>query len=494
MARVKASPGNRAEGRRSTPLLATALALGLLTALAVGPAWASAAVPDADPVVASGEPVNEPGEEEPPTTPAEEPSPTEVPGGEPGPTEPAPETSAPPPETTPPAPVTTAPELPPPPTTIAPAPGGTTRPPTPGPPGPPTAPPAPAPSTPPAPPVRPPAPGSPAPPQNPLGVQVTTGDVTLTEAYWNTASTTATLQVTVHNTGTTGEQIQLSYTLPAGLTDAGTKGCTPTGGGAYRCGAWTAEAGVRFSTVLHLRVAGTAWKQMPLSGSVQVVANASGVPGEAADDQGFAVLFPPGPPVPGITLAADEVAFDISGGPSILTLRLGNTGKVDAAGRVEVVLPAGVTVPTPPLGCVAVNPTRTRCDAGLVLAGTTAEVQLPVEATSEAQREAPLSGAVIGQLDPRSGPTRRVQMSFRITAAAALATPVVSPPAPTGSQGVLPAGATSRDRGLTSVQRTAVSLIAVSTLLVVLALTLAMTSLRRRFGGPPPEPATRPAD
>ncbi|MEW1587793.1 hypothetical protein AB0283_20435 [Micromonospora vinacea] len=492
MARVKASPGNRAEGRRSAPLLATALALGLLTALAVGPAWASAAVPDADPVVTSGEPVNEPGGEEPPTTPAEEPPPTEDPGGEPDPTEPAPETSAPPPETTPPPPVTTAPEVPPAPTTIAPAPGGTTRPPIPGPPVPPTAPP--VLPTPPTPPVHPPAPGSPAAPQSPLGVQVTTGDVTLTEAYWNTASTTATLQVTVHNTGTTAEQIRLSYTLPAGLTDAGTKGCATVGGGAYRCGAWTAGAGVRFSTVLRLRVAGTAWKQMPLSGSVQVVADASGVPGEATDDQGFAVLFPPGPPVPGIALAADEVAFDISGGPSTLTLRLGNTGAVDAAGRVEVVLPAGVTVPAPPLGCVAVDPTRTRCDAGLVAAGTTAEMRLPVEATPQAQREAPLSGAVIGQLDPRSGPTRRVQMSFRITAAAALATPVVSPPAPTGSQGVLPAGAATRDGGLTSVQRTAVILIAVSTLLVVLALTLAMTSLRRRFGGPPPEPTPRPAD
>ncbi|MFE9191598.1 hypothetical protein ACFYL6_18505 [Micromonospora sp. NPDC007208] len=492
MARVKASPGNRAEGRRSTPLLATALALGLLTALAVGPAWASAAVPDADPVGTSAEPVNEPGGEEPPTTPADEPTPSEGPGGEPEPTDPAPETTAPPPETTPPASVTTAPEVPPAPTTVAPAPGGTTGAPTPGPPGPPTAPP--APPTPPVPPVRPPAPGSAAPPQSPLGVQVTTGDVTLTEAYWNTASTAATLQVTVHNTGTTEERIRLSYTLPAGLTDAGTKGCAAAGGGAYRCGAWSAGAGVRFSTVLRLRVAGTAWKQMPLSGSVQVIADAPGVPGEASDDQGFAVLFPPGPPVPGITLAADEVAFDISGSPSTVTVRLGNTGAVDAAGRVEVVLPAGVTVPTPPLGCVAVDPTRTRCDAGVVPAGKAAEVQLPVEATPQAQREAPLSGAVIGQLDPRSGPTRRVQMSFRITAAAALATPVVSPPAPTGSQGVLPAGAANDDGGMTSVQRTAVILITVSTLLVVLALTLAMTSLRRRFGGPPPEPTPTPAD
>ncbi|MET8089922.1 hypothetical protein [Micromonospora sp. NPDC005220] len=492
MARVKASPGKRAEVRRSTPLLATALAVGLLASLAVGPAWASAAAPDTDPVTTSADPVNEPGGEGPPTTPEVEPTPTEVPGGEPGPTDPAPETTAPPPETTPPAPVTTVPEVPPAPTTVAPAPGGTTRPPTPAPPVPPTAPP--APPTPPIPPVHPPAPGSAPPPQSPLGVQVTTGDVTLPEAYWNKASTAATLQVTVHNTGTTAQQIRLSYTLPAGLTDAGTKGCAAVGGGAYRCGAWSAEAGVRFSTVLRLRVTGTAWKQMPLSGSVQVIADAPGVPGEATDDQGFAVLFPPGPPVPGITLAADEVAFDISGSPSTLTLRLGNTGTVDAAGQVEVVLPAGVTVPAPPLGCVAVDPTRTRCDAGLVLAGTTAEVQLPVEATPQAQREAPLSGAVIGQLDPRSGPTRRVQMSFRITSAAALATPVVSPPAPTGSQGVLPAGAATGDGGLTSVQRTAVILIAVSTLLVVLALTLATTSLRRRLGGPPPEPAANPTE
>ncbi|MGC4745575.1 hypothetical protein ACLQ28_07920 [Micromonospora sp. DT201] len=487
MARVKASPGNRAEGRRSTPLLGTALALGLLAALAVGPAWASAAMPDADPVVSVTDPVSEPGGD-PETTPSEKPTPTEEPSGDPAPTDPAPETTAPPPETTPPAPETTAPEVPPAPSTTAPAPGG---PPTPVPPVPP------APSAPPAspvPPVRPPAPHPEATPPNPLGVQVTTQDVTLTEAYWNAASTATTLQVTVHNTGTTAQRIRLSYTLPAGLTDAGTKGCSAAGGSAYRCGAWTAGAGVRFSALLRLRVDGTAWRQMPLAGSVQVVADAPGVPGEAADDQGFAVLFPPGPPVPGIALAADEVAFDISGTASTLALRLGNTGTVDAAGQVEVVLPAGVTIPTPPPGCVAIDETRTRCDAGLVLAGRTAELRLPVEATPQAQREAPLSGAVIGQLDPRSGPTRQVQMSFRITSAAALATPVFSPPAPTGSQGVLPGGGANDDGGMTSVQRTAVVLIVVSALLVVLALTLATTSLRRRLAAPASEPAPSPAD
>ncbi|PWR06770.1 hypothetical protein DKT68_21435 [Micromonospora acroterricola] len=484
MSSVHLSPGPRAARRRPTPLLAVSLALGLLAALAVAPAWAGAATPDASPVAAATDPMADP-EPGPETTPAEEPTPTEEPGGDPLPTEPAPETTAPPPETTPPAPQTTAPEVPPAPTTTAPVPGSTTRPPTAGPP---------APTMPPVPPVRPPAPGPDAPPPNPLGVQVTTEDVTLTGAYWNAASTAATLRVTVTNTGTTAQRIRLSYTLPAGLTDAGTRGCAATGGGAYRCGAWTAQAGARFSSLLRLRVSGAAWKRMPLSGSVRVLATAPGVAGEAADDQGFAVLFPPGPPVPGISLAADEVSFDISGAASTLAVRLGNTGTVDAVGRVEVVLPAGVSVPTPPAGCVAVDQTRTRCDAGAVPAGRTAELRLPVEATAQAQREAPLSGAVIGQLDPRSGPTRQVQMSFRITAAAALATPVVSPPAPTGSQGVLAAGGAADDGGMTSVHRTAVLLIAVSALLVVLALTLATTSLRRRLSDAGSEPTTVPTD
>lgn len=473
MARVKVSPDRRAAGPRPTVLLVTSLALGLAAALAVAPTFASAAVPHAYPVAAAAtDPATEP-ETDPETTPAQEPTPTEDPGGDPSPTEPAPETTAPPPETTPPAAVTTAPEVPPAQTTTAPAPGGTTGPSTPRPPAP---------------------PAPPGTPPSPLGVQVTTGDITLTRAYWNAASTTATLRVTVTNTGTTAQRVRLSYTVPPGLSDAGTKGCTAVGGGTYRCGAWTAGVGARFSSLLRLRVTGDAWKQMPLSGTVRVTASAPGVTGEVTDNQGFAVLFPPGPPVPGISLDADEVAFDISGAASTLAVQLGNTGTVDAAGRIEVVLPAGVSVPAPPAGCVAVGPTRVRCDAGTVPADGTTELRLPVEATPEAQREAPLSGAVIGQLDPRSGPTRQVQMSFRITAAAALATPVVSPPAPTGSQGVLPAGGAAGDGGMSSVQRTAIILIVVSALLVVLALTLATASLRRRLRDPAPDPSPTPTD
>ncbi|MEU4774655.1 hypothetical protein [Micromonospora sp. NPDC023644] len=469
MARVDVRPGRRARDRRALPLLAIGLAVGLT--VTAGPGWATAAPTAARVGSPATEPAGEPGGDTPTADPTEtEPVPTE-----------APSTTAPPPETTPPvattepAPTTTAPEQPAP-TTAAPT----------------TAAPPPAPSV---PPVRPSAPAS-TPPAPAAGVSVTTDDVTLTAAYWNAPSTVTTLRVTVTNTGATPARIRLAYTLPAGLSDAGTGGCAPAGGGEHRCGEWASAPGARFSTLLRVRVDGDAWKRMPLSGSVRVTATAPGVPGVVGDDEGFAVLFPPGPPVPGIRLAADAVSFDISGGSSGLEVRLGNTGRVDAEGRIEVVLPAGVTVPTPPSGCTTVSPARTRCALGTLAAGRTAQLRLPVSATPEAQRQAPLAGAVLGQLDPRSGPTRQVQMSFRITSAAALATPVASPPAPTGSQGVLAAGApaVSDGGGDGSVRRTAILLIVISTLLVVFALALATTSLRRRMTAPVTGPSAAPTE
>ncbi|WP_326564382.1 hypothetical protein [Micromonospora peucetia] len=467
MVRVDVRPGRRARDRRAAPLLAICLAIGLT--VIVVPGWATAA-PTAARVAAPAteQPGAEPGGDTPTTDPTDTgPVPTE-----------APSTTAPPPETTPPvattepAPTTTAPEQP----------ASTTAAPT-------TGAPPPAPSAPPSAPT-------PTPPAPPVGVSVTTDDITLDAAYWNAPSTATTLRVTVTNTGATPARIRLAYTLPAGLTDAGTEGCALVGGGEHRCGEWAGAPGARFSTLLRIRVSGDAWQRMPLSGSVRVTATAPGGAGPAHDNEGFAVLFPPGPPVPGIRLDADGVSFDISGVAGGLDVRLGNTGRVDADGRIEVVLPAGVTVPTPPSGCTTVNAARTRCELGTLAAGRTAELRLPVSATPEAQRQAPLAGAVLGWLDPRSGPTRQVRMSFRITAAAALATPVASPPAPTGSQGVLAAGApaVSDGGGGGSVRRTALLLIAVSTLLVVFALALATTTLRRRLTASAAGPSTAPTE
>ncbi|QGN45606.1 hypothetical protein GKC29_01180 [Micromonospora sp. WMMC415] len=464
MARVDQSAGRRARDPRTAYRLAASLAVALT--VAAMPGWATAA-PVLDRVaVATTEPT-EPGEG------ATEPG-GETPTGDPTSTGPVP--TSPPPTTA--EPTSTAPTGDPAPTT--------TRPPDPAPAT--TAPTTAAPTTaappPPPPPVKPTPPGEAA----PLGVTVSTGDVVLTSAYWNARSTVTTLRVTITNTGGVSERIGLAYTLPAGITDAGTAGCAATGGGGHQCGAWTSAPGSRFSTDLRLRVSRDAWRRMPLSGSVQVTATAPGA-APVSDNQGFAVLFPSGPPAAGIKLEADEVAFDMSGAASALQVRLGNTGSVDASGRVEVVLPAGVTVPTQPPGCVAVDPTRTRCTVGIVRAGRTSDLRLPVTATPEAQRDAPLAGAVVGELDPRSGKARQVRLSFRIVAAAALATPVASPPGPEHSQGVRAVSASDDTTdGMNSVQRTAMILIAVSSLLVVAALALATTSLRRRMA----EPVTGP--
>ncbi|MFF5072428.1 hypothetical protein ACFY2R_14780 [Micromonospora olivasterospora] len=410
------------------------------------------------------------------TDPAEEPgggTPGEPPTTDPAPTDP-PSTVPPPPETTAPAPTPTEP-VPPTPSPTAP----TT-----------TAAPPPAPST----PARTSAPGANPPASPRLGVRVTTGDVRLGEAYWKARRTTTTLRVTVANTGDVAQRMRLTYTLPPGLTDAGTAGCSPTGGGDHRCGEWRTAPGARFSALLRVRVDAAAWRRMPLSGTVRVSATAPGVRGSAGDKQGFAVLFPPGPPVPGIALRAGEVAFDIGANASELDVRLGNTGRVDAAGRVEVVLPTGVSVPVPPAGCAAVSATRTRCDVGTVPSGDTAVLRLPLAATAQAQRDAPLAGAVVGRLDPGSGRTRQVQMSFRITAAAT-ETVAVATPAPVGSPGMIAAADPGFFGAGGSVRHAALALIAVSGLLVALTLGLAVVSLRRRLAAPgDPAPAPTPAD
>ncbi|GIJ19410.1 hypothetical protein [Micromonospora lutea] len=432
-------PGRRAWRRT----FAFACVLGLLVAAgaAVTPGVVTAA-PAANRAA-------EPGSHSPSAEPTDEPEPTSPP-----PTmEPPVETTAPTSPSTTPTPAVT---------TDAPVPSS-------GPPAATGAPPRPTYS----PPPRPTAPTI-APPVS-AGVTVTTGDITLPAGYWNTASTVTTLSVTVTNTGTASAGVRLAYTLPAGLTDAGTDGCVTAGSREYRCGEWTTAPGARFSTRLRIRVDGDAWRRMPLAGSVRVTA--TGAAGTARDDEGFAVLFPPGPPAPGITMSAGEVTFDADGASESLLVRLGNTGRADATGRIDVLLPEGVTVAAPPAGCIAVAATRARCDLGTVRSGRTEEVRLPVTATPQALRAAPLSGAVVGRLDPRHGADRRMQVSFRITATA----PEVPAVAPVPSSSLLPAGAaTGGTEGSTSGQSTALLPITLSVLVLLLIVGLVTVSLRRR--------------
>lgn len=336
------------------------------------------------------------------------------------------------------------------------------------------------------------APGPVKPGQDQLGVSVSTGDVRLPIGYWNSSATVAELRVTIQNTGRVEERVRLRYTLPSGLRDAGTRGCRPTGARSYRCAAWTAAVGDRWSTRLKVRVAGDAWKSMPLSGWVQVTATSEENSGEEVrDEQGFAVLFPAGPPVAGMTLSASDVAFDPSGQPAPLRVILGNTGKADATGAVEIILPNGVTVPALPAGCRSTTAGRTACELGVIRAGRSVVLSLSISAAAEAQRLAPLSGAVVGTLWPRAGVLKRMQMSFRIAAAADRSPSGVTA---TDAGDVLAAGHRAGGGRGPGVQQLAISLIVVSVLLVMLALTLAMTSLRQRLSDDPPAPEAVPAD
>jgi hypothetical protein len=470
----------RMRARLAAALVAALAALAMALGVTAAPVAGSTAIAR-DPKVVQTSPSG-PGPSQPPTTPP--------------PTTPPPTT--PPPTRSPPTqPPPTEPPLTEPPPTTSPStrsPVGFTKPPAdrtdpdaPGAPGDPVPPPS----------ARPPGQqGAVKPGQPRLGVFVSTSDVNVPLAYWSSPATVTTLRVTVENTGSAAERVQLHYTLPAGVTDAGTRGCSSTGGGSYRCEAWAVAAGARWSTRITVRVAGDAWKSMPLNGSVQVTATAPDHPeaGDLHDDQGFAVLFPAGPPVAGMTLSASEVAFDVSGKPSWLRVRLGNTGKVDAPGRVEIILPQGVTVSALPAGCRATAAERTVCDVSLVRAGRSAQVRLPISATTDAQRRANLSGAVIATLALRAGQVKRMQMSFRITAVAAMSTPPAQSPAAAGGEGALAAANGSSPGHGDGVQRLAISLIAVSVLLVVLALALAVTSLRRRLADEPaPAPLSAPA-
>ncbi|MDG4822629.1 hypothetical protein O7635_12280 [Asanoa sp. WMMD1127] len=332
--------------------------------------------------------------------------------------------------------------------------------------------------------VPPQRPGPVNPGQQPrLGALVWTSDITLGNGYWSRRATYTDLRVVVANTGSILERMTMRYTLPVGITDAGTPGCARSAGRTYVCGSWTVGPGLRFSTSIKVKVAGDAWRRMPLSGSVDVTADAPGRAdlGTIGDNQGFAVLFPPGPPVPGINLAAGEVNFGRPDAPANLEIRLTNTGDAMSTGAVEVLLPAGVTVAQHPGGCAAKGD-RTRCELGRLAPDQAITTTLPLRATIEAQRLAPLSGAAFGMLTA-GGDTKRVQMSFRITADAATATPSATPSGAVGataSQGVIGGFApVSGDQGLSGVQKTALALVVVSILLVILAITLATTSLRR---------------
>ncbi len=369
-------------------------------------------------------------------------------------------------------------------------------------PPPPPPPPDPAPSHPPdgkptvAPPPRPNPKPTAAPPVSPprrprLGVRVTTGDVVLPGSYWNSRGAVADLAITVANTGEVTERVHLTYVLPAGLRDAGTAGCWLVTAGTSRCTARTVEAGATWTLRARVRVTADAWRLMPLNGMATARAQVPTRPllGSARDREGFAVLFPPGPPSAGVALAAGEVRFDpAADGNATLEVKLGNTGRIDATGSVEIILPDGIDVVAVPPGCRLADSGRTRCAFGLLPAGRSAGVRLTARATPQVLARAPLSGAVLGTLKPTTGKTRQARMSFRILLASGPgAAPTLDQPALAASPaaGARPSTAapelTSAKTPAAQGELNTVAIIGLIVAVVALALALAIVSLRSRL-------------
>jgi hypothetical protein len=239
-----------------------------------------------------------------------------------------------------------------------------------------------------------------------VGIVVTADSATLTDRYW-TGQTAMALRVTARNVGNVAETVTFRVSPPAGVT------VLSCGGG---CAVSLAPAESKSITV-ELRAAPDAWKRAPLTGTVTATAAATGAAtkvGQTAWD----VIFPPGPPAPGLRLQVSDVRLDPDpSAPAILRLLLTNGSAAPGTAAVTVVAPAGVSLGTLPRGCQRLKPTTAECLAGTVGAGRRWELRVPLAVPDRLRSEAPLAGLVQAQLHPTGQGILRTQASYQIFAA-----------------------------------------------------------------------------
>jgi hypothetical protein len=258
-----------------------------------------------------------------------------------------------------------------------------------------------------------PATTEPPPPPPPVpGVKVDAADLTLSPSYWQGPGTRGTVVVRVTNTGDSPESVTLTYTLPPGVHDAGTP-CPCTA---------TLKAGDVWTVDVLLAVDPDAWRRAPLAGIAVAVATVVSRPDLGARDQdGYSIVLPPGPPVPGVLLVASDIFL-----PSIaparqetaaLRVKLANTGSVPVSAAIELITPDGVTIASFPPGCLShtrVAAHRDRCELGRLDPGTDRTLAFNLSISALARGEAPISGAVHGYVTPSGQDTVEVQMGYRI--------------------------------------------------------------------------------
>jgi hypothetical protein len=273
--------------------------------------------------------------------------------------------------------------------------------------------PAPPPTT-PAPATTPAAPPTtPAAPPRVLAVTVMADNAVLGTDYWS-GDGAASFVVTVKNTGTVPARVNLRYTVPPGVTDAASGACAhgtclvdPLAPGAVR------------SLPVAVDVDPDAWRHAPLAGKVDFSATTAGA-AAATGTVNWGVIFPPGPPAAGIALQVADVTLekDVTV-PGQLVIRLTNTGARAAAGLIDLVVPAGVTVAPLPPDCQTqrqVDPSTTECGLGSVPAGVQRAIAIPLVVGDSARADAPLAGLVRASLTPPGQASRSTQASFQIIA------------------------------------------------------------------------------
>lgn len=253
------------------------------------------------------------------------------------------------------------------------------------------------------------------------GVRLTVDDVTVPPGYW-TGSTATSLRYRVTNTGGAAAQVTVAIALPDGLTARAPAGCRSLTRRTLGCGYASLAAGATVGGTVPLRVDPRAWRSAPLGAVVSARATLVGWSTVTARDQaGYAVVFPPGPPTPGISLLVTDVPVDAAR-TGVLSVRLRNTGAVAATARAEILGPQGSRLDGAPECVTGPTPQESRCEIGTLAAG--AQEVLGLRLTLDplaASGAVPLGGLVRAQLTPAGQDTIGTQASFLITMEAAQA-------------------------------------------------------------------------
>jgi hypothetical protein len=254
-----------------------------------------------------------------------------------------------------------------------------------------------------------------------LRVAIATDSALLGPDYWQGDAASA-FTIRLANTGNVAAHVSVGYQLPAGVTEAaGGTGCA-----AGSCVVSGLSPGATATLRVAVTVGGDAWRYAPMGGLVWFVASAVGV-APVSGRTAWCLVFPPGPPAPGIGLRVGDVALgDDPAVPAGLDIRVTNTGARPAVGHVDVMVPDGVAAGTLPPACHRTDPSTVDCVVGTVPSGQVAALAVPLVADPAARARSPLAGLVKASLTPSAQPAVATQSSYRILAPIASAAAVPS--------------------------------------------------------------------